>query len=213
MSGRDLLQRPDTLTWLFAGDSVTQGVLYTHGWRSYSQIVAERINGELGRKLDIVLNTAVSGWTLREFEQDLDHRVLRFEPDIVFMMFGLNDAAWFEIAGIAEYRARYERCLDRMQERSEVVLQTCNLLLPDDPLGPTVSAYVETIRSIAADRGLGLVDHDRAWAELDATGPRERFIDWGVHPNEHGHRLMAREVLLYLGGWDPTSSTGRQMPL
>jgi hypothetical protein len=31
-----LLSQPDPIRWIFAGDSITQGVVYTAGWRDYT---------------------------------------------------------------------------------------------------------------------------------------------------------------------------------
>ncbi len=40
------------LTWVFAGDSITQGIVYTHGWRGYTELFKERL-WELGRWEDL----------------------------------------------------------------------------------------------------------------------------------------------------------------
>ena len=57
----DLLKKPDPLTWVFTGDSVTQGAHHTYGGRCYPEIIAERIRWELRRIADIVINSGVNG--------------------------------------------------------------------------------------------------------------------------------------------------------
>ncbi len=82
-------QRP--VKWLFAGDSITQGAVQTDGWRDYTQLFKERL-GELGRNEDVVINTAVGGWSLEQFASRRDDRVFSYQPHVVLMMFGTNDA-------------------------------------------------------------------------------------------------------------------------
>ena len=38
---REVLVGPP-VTWTFIGDSITQGVAHTHGWRNYVELFAER---------------------------------------------------------------------------------------------------------------------------------------------------------------------------
>ena len=66
------LKSKKPVKWLFYGDSITQGVVHTNGFRDYTQLFAERVRCDLGRRQDIVINTAVFGNTicdlLDEFE-------------------------------------------------------------------------------------------------------------------------------------------------
>ena len=50
---REILSGPP-VTWVFLGDSITQGVAHTHGRRGYVEHFAERVRGELGRRGDAV---------------------------------------------------------------------------------------------------------------------------------------------------------------
>src|SRR5262245_38050003 len=51
---KQLLARPEPVTWVFTGDSITHGALHTRGWRSYPEHFAERVRWELKRMRDIV---------------------------------------------------------------------------------------------------------------------------------------------------------------
>lgn len=42
---REILSGPP-VTWVFLGDSITQGVVHTHGHRGYVEHFAERVRGE-----------------------------------------------------------------------------------------------------------------------------------------------------------------------
>ena len=69
------------VTWVFAGDSITHGALYTEGWRSFPEHFAERIRWELRRSQDVVINTGVFGEKSAGLLANLEARALRFLPD------------------------------------------------------------------------------------------------------------------------------------
>ena len=89
---REVLAGPP-VTWLFLGDSITQAVLHTRGGRGFVEHFTERVRGELGRRGDAVINSGVSGSTAESALPEFHWRLGRFAPDVVFVMFGTNDAA------------------------------------------------------------------------------------------------------------------------
>src|SRR6266511_979426 len=90
---KQFLAGKKALTWVFTGDSITHGALHTLGWRSYPEHFAERVRWELRRMRDVVINTGISGDRTGGLLADLDWRVLRFKPDVVSVMFGMNDCS------------------------------------------------------------------------------------------------------------------------
>lgn len=185
------------MTWVFTGDSITQGVFHTHGARSWVEHVHERLRWQLGRLHDVVINTGMSGWTAPEVVEAFDHLVGRFAPDVVSLSLGMNDALDGP-RGRPAFRDAMERLVARSADLgAQVVLQTPN------PAGPgalpgraDLPAYADLVRDLATDRGLLLVDHQADWA--GATGPVD-LLDDPVHPNAAGHRRMADTVLGSLG--------------
>lgn len=71
-----LLGKPEPITWLITGDSITHGALHTHGYRSYPEHFAERVRWELRRVRDVMINTGISGDRVPGLTKDLEHRVL-----------------------------------------------------------------------------------------------------------------------------------------
>lgn len=119
------------LTWLFAGDSITQGAVHTRGWRDYTQLFRERLV-ELGRNEDVVINTAAAGWTLATFVPRFADRVTHYRPQILLCMFGTNDAAAGE-NGTAEFCGLYKAVLNECKEREiQMVVQTTVPTFPVD---------------------------------------------------------------------------------
>ena len=74
---------PSRATWVFTGDSITQGVHHTHGSRSWVELVSERVRWELSRVQDIVVNSGVSAWTAPEISADFEYLVGRFAPQVL----------------------------------------------------------------------------------------------------------------------------------
>ena len=190
-----LLQAPEPAKWLFYGDSITHGALHTFGLRDYVELFAERVRFELGRGLDVVINTAISGHNTRLLLEQFDWRVGQFAPQAVFVMIGMNDCSAASGITVEEFAANLEALCARIRTGGgEVVLQTtCPILpgaAPDREAG--FPAYMEAVRQVAARIGAPLVDHERFWREQ-----ADRHYYWmsdAFHPNEYGHRAFAHRL-------------------
>ena len=120
---REVLAGPP-VTWTFIGDSITQGVTHTHGWRNYVELFAERVRGELDRRGDAVINSGVSGSTTQDLLAEFDWRAGRFAPDVLFVMFGTNDMTDDE-EGVRGFRFRLDQIIQRGRDvGATMVLQT-----------------------------------------------------------------------------------------
>jgi acyl-CoA thioesterase I len=222
----ELLRRSTPIVWLFAGDSITAGVVHTRGYRDYTQHFRERLY-ELGRSDDVVLNTAKSGMWVENLLEQVDDRVLRWHPDVVFLMFGANDATAGR-EGIARFSEQYANLIKKCKASGiDVFVQTTVPMAPLDPalvqaleasgdarraqaavqnlerrlefLGP----YAEATRKVAQESAVPVIDHWNVWQR--AGEYRGQLLDGEIHPNEYGHRLLAQTVLRDLGIWDDQS--------
>lgn len=188
------------VTWVFVGDSITQGVVHTHGARSYVELFTERVRGELGRLGDTVVNSGVAGSTAEDVLGEFDWRAGRFAPDVIFVMFGTNDM----LAGADDVRGFSYR-LDQIVQRGRdvgatVVLQTPPPVLAEGTRTPELmAAYAAAVRSVADEVGAVVVDHAAAWADaaaaLDAEVAPGGWLDDSFHPGARGHRAMAVTLL------------------
>ena len=226
------LLKPDRIdTWLFAGDSITQGAVHTLGWRDYTELFDERMF-ELGCSADIVINSAVSGWRISVLHPRVEERILRFKPDVVFLMFGTNDAVAGP-AGLDDFRRMYGDVLCEIRGAGieRIILQTTLPMMPLDPEAfvghapnlddaarqsavnslrmrlDNIPAYVEATREIAARHDVPLIDHWSVWQELG--GLIGTYTEGAFHPDEYGHRLIAHTIFRELGMWDPDSRVCR----
>ncbi|GAA3116857.1 lysophospholipase L1-like esterase [Kribbella aluminosa] len=208
---RSLFGSPDPVTWLFTGDSVTQGSAYLHGHRDYTQLFAERVRVELKRSADAVINTAVGGRTIAAVAADADRAILRYRPDVVIFGAGLNDSRG-GAEGVASFVDTYrDLCRQVGAAGARIVLQTPNGFLPSaaDFIVDHLASYTEAIRALAVELALPLIDHAEVWATATDEAVPDEWIGSGCHPNHFGHRVMANAVLRSLGIFDPDSATCR----
>ena len=205
---KEILTGPP-VTWVFLGDSVTQGVTHTHGWRSYVEHFAERVRGELGRRGDAVVNSGVSGTTTEDLLPEFHWRAGRFAPDVVFVMFGTNDILAGE-NGVRGFRYRLDQIVQRSRDvGATVVLQAPPPVLADGDRGPElIGLYGQAVRQVGSDLGVLVVDHAAHWtaAAQDGQVVPDGWLDDTFHPNARGHHELARTLLGALGIEDSASA-------
>lgn len=192
------------------GDSTTaeRGAL-----KIYSALLEEEL--QIDGKPVRVINAGVPGDTTERARARLVQDVLRHRPDIVIIQFGINDSAMdvWKTPPAAEcrvplnaYTANLRDLVRQCQEAgARVVLMTPNPIRwtpglikqygkppyqPEDPDGFNVflRSYAQAVRSVADERNAGLVD---VFAVIDKKGNADDLLLDGMHPNEHGHRLVA----------------------
>ena len=208
---RDRMAPKTPLTWVFTGDSITHGALHTMGARSYSEHFAERVRWELRRTQDMVINSAISGNQMSNLLATAHWRVWRFQPDVVSLMMGMNDATG-GTAKLPDFRRNLETFHeDAQQHNALLLLHTQNPIIPgSDAKRQDLPAYVDTIREFAARHNLPLVDHYQYWTEKHK--PRDLIYlmsDGAIHPNAAGHVEFANLLFQKLGIFDANSRTCR----
>ena len=88
---KETFTQDEAATWLFMGDSITHGVV-TQGYDNVPQMFAKYLD-EAGRTDDIVLNTGVTNATIATTLHQIEPRLKRYRPDVVFVMLGTNDVS------------------------------------------------------------------------------------------------------------------------
>ena len=83
-------------------------------------------------------------------------------------------------------------------------------LLPREPITDTweICRYGH-MRRVAQATDAALCDHEAAWLDFEARSGRSRFflLNDPIHPNDHGHRFIARTLLNWLGYGDWENTT------
>ncbi|MCX4682823.1 SGNH/GDSL hydrolase family protein [Kitasatospora purpeofusca] len=186
------------MTWVTAGDSITQASTHTRGARGWVEHLHERVRRQLDRRTDIVVNTGVSGWTSADVLGSYHHLIGRFSPDILSISLGTNDAHAGAV-GLDVFHSGMREIITRTPG-ARIVLQTP---VPTGPAArathPDLPAYCQAVRDIAHDTGSLLVDHEAYWLARFPDGDPSEWLDDPIHPKALGHLHMANHTLRALG--------------
>lgn len=206
----DLIEGDKPVTWVFTGNSITQGAKHTHGMRGYPEIFAERIRFEMGRSRDFVVNTAVSGNTTRSILSDFDRRIAQLRPQVVLLMIGTNDAARDRNVSVEEFRENLKTLIIKIRSINAIpiVLSPNPILIEKAPERANLIEYVKVINDVVRKEHVILVDNYSNWNnELQSKYKYEvsRFLlNDPLHPNGLGHKEIAFKLFKELSIFNPT---------
>jgi sialidase-1 len=207
------------------GDSTTapRGSLKVYATRVETML--QSIGSSLG-----VHNAGIGGNTTRDALKRLQTDVLKYQPRIVVMQFGINDSAvdlWRNPPAteprvpLAEYLSNLRRMIAAAQEaKAQVILMTTNLLRwtpklkevygkpPYNPAAEdgfdsaTLAGYNDALRKLAAELKVTLVDVRAAYPEFAAKHQTtiEGMLLDGMHPNDLGQQLVAELLVPAIRG-------------
>lgn len=202
------------------GDSVTQGCL-EEGRMDAEAVYHNRLRQMLGQRhawtTFSVINAGCNGESLAGGIRRLDRDVIRHQPDLVLVAYGLNDACGDGGEGAEAFRTALRELVRRLRAATEadLVLLTPNRMLTrDNEAVPArwkpvidrfimtqttgiLQRYAQAIREVAAEQDTGLADIYAAWTALEAEGAdTTRLLANGInHPNAAMHEAAARIIM------------------
>ena len=206
---------PGSMTVVVFGDSVTAGY-FEDGVLDQAAGYVERLRGHLIRGnpdcVVNVINAGVAGDTAAVALRRVERDVLRYEPDLVVVAFGLNDA----VAGDpAACRAATDEIVGRLAAAGvdRVVLVTPSFLCTRPGLnhgphaargaefaaiqtGGGVAAVAQAVRDVAAGHGLPVADVYAEWSRRAAAGQdTDAMLSNGLnHPTRDAHAIHAELI-------------------
>jgi lysophospholipase L1-like esterase len=205
---------------LFLGDSITYGGAYVSDIEAYFMTrypdrQIEFIN--VGLPSETVSGLSEPGHAGGKFPRpDLHERLGRVlektKPDLVFACYGMNDGIYLPLD-----EERFERFREGMEWLHQQVTAAGAKIVHVTP--PTY----DPMKGSKADYNMVLDKYSdwllrqrvKGWDVVDLHRPMNRYLAErrekdpkffisgdGVHPNELGHWIMAKQILLHLGGKD-----------
>ena len=195
----DLASKPVKIVCL--GDSVTGVYYHTGGRRAYPELLEIALKKAVPQAQVAVINAGISGHSTDHGLNRLERDVLKHQPDLVTISFGLNDATRLTAD---QYRANLEQLIDRCRERNAaVVLCTPNSVM-DTAARPItkLNEFCAVIRDVGQQRNVRVCDQFQAgnrFRERDPWNWRLTLSD-EIHPNGDGHRRMAEELCRTIAG-------------
>ena len=203
------------------GDSVTQGFTRARTIEHaavYHQQLKQLLEHAYPGTTFSVVNAGVARHTATDSLKRLERDVIRYQPDLVLVAFGLNDAvASGEDREFDTFRTTLNTMVDAIlgETESDIVLLTPNFMATGDnpSIDPTERHHLEAlstlqtqgvlancaevVREVAEARHLPVVDVYAAWLELARKGvDTNGLLANGLnHPNAEAHRLSARLIM------------------
>jgi lysophospholipase L1-like esterase len=212
------LERGEPVRLAATGDSITFVCFHTDFKRNYLTFTADALRHAYPRakiELTIAGNLGVTGTGLPK----LVEKVLKDKPDLVFVMFGMNDCADGP-GGLDRYDANLTKFIHQIREASvEPVILTQNEVVEDSLDGGrrlSLPLYMKRAVEVARREKAMCVDLFAKWQRLkeEKPGQWKQYLNDAIHPNLAGHRFFAAEILKQLwSAADRFQSTDVRQPL
>jgi lysophospholipase L1-like esterase len=168
--------------------------------RGYLDFLQDMLAARYPAARPAIINRGIPGDTARGGLQRLDRDVLAHDPDLVGVQFALNDA--FTGCSVDAYGRTICHIITRIRQACAAEVLLITSVLPGD-IGDSldVDAFYGRLKDIASRESAAIALVDDYWRERIAEGVDHTGLlqPDGVHPTEHGYRLMAEAVLRALG--------------
>ncbi|MGE0608902.1 MAG: SGNH/GDSL hydrolase family protein [Pirellulales bacterium] len=190
---------PATIVCL--GDSVTGVYYHTGGRRAYPEMLAVALGQAYPQARLNVVNAGISGDTTTGALNRLQKDVLDHKPELVTVMFGLNDMVRVPID---DYQANLQSIIQQCRGvGADVLLCTPNAVI-DSGGRPTTKLvkYCDAIKQVAKKWDVPVCDCYAAHAALRESDPLawRLLMSDAIHPNMDGHKVNAQALCQTITG-------------
>ena len=204
---RSKIELKPNQTILFTGDSITDtGRLepaYQPFGYGYVNFVANLLLAQYPQLNLNIVNTGISGNTIRDLQARWEEDCIKYKPNILSVLIGVNDL-WRQHAGPEylpyavypdEYELTYRRLLSRAREQCSCQLALMEPFMfcnnPENPMFKALRIYIETVHELAEEVDAVLVPLQSRIDEQIRQVPPEKWAMDSVHPYVWAHAWIA----------------------
>lgn len=189
---RTKLEKGEPVRIVCLGDSVTGLYYHTGGRRTYTDMLGIALRQVYPQAKIEMINAGVSGNTTVNALARIKKDVLDKKPDLVTVMFGLNDMTR---VSLDEYEKNLRTIANHLNSiGAAIVFCTPNAVISTErrPVD-TLRKYCEVVRNVSALENIPLCDCFWELSAMRAEDPhRWRLImSDEIHPNMAGHKRIA----------------------
>jgi len=201
-------------TIVMTGDSITdcgrRGDHAPYG-AGYVRQTIDLITGRYPERELKFVNTGISGNCVDDLQGRWQVDVLDHQPDWVAIMIGINDLhrTLNDVKHLppSEYEPRYRDILDQVKSIGArlVLIDPFYMSLEHGQATAQgevlrrLEGYLEVVERLAADYDAVHVKTQDAWLKVLPHVPQAHWCNEPVHPNVHGHLVLANALLSALG--------------
>lgn len=188
------------------GDSITKGVRTGVTEKETFSYYLEQDLSTPAQPVE-VRNVGIGGERTDQALRRLEKDVLSLKPDVVLIMYGHNDSHIDK--GTTKPRITREEYADNLKLLVEEIRKSGSIpLLMTPPAYSTgnkngigedpdllLEQYAQSVREVAAELKVPLVDHYTLWRKRRDAGEEIRDLTTdGYHPNPAGHKFLAETI-------------------
>ena len=207
------LKKEGPITIVAFGDSVTHGAVGA-GEINYETVYWNRLKQKINAFNSYVpvnvINAGIGGITAKRSLERIDRQVLKHEPDLIIVCFGLNDVNGPLEDYLASLQAIFERSL---ASGAEVIFMTPNMLntyvadgteeqyreyahkTADYQNNGRMDLYMSEAVRLAHSMGVAVCDCYSEWKKLSETEDTTQLLaNYINHPTKEMHELFASRL-------------------
>lgn len=212
----DPLIKDGALTFLFQGDSITDGNRGRADWdlnhimgHGYAFTIASRVGADFPEKNLKFINKGVSGNKVTDLAGRWKADALDLKPDVLSVLVGINDCDSYladPVNGVSpkQYEQVYRQILDESKAQNPNLLLVIGepFTLPYSGAEGTANPRLADVKErqkiakrLALDYHAVFVPFQQVFTDALKRAPEKYWIWDHIHPTVAGHELMAREWL------------------
>lgn len=186
------------------GDSITYGENASSRKNSWAAKLDAYLKSELKGQFEVI-NNGTSGETAQEGFDEVEDRVIKYTPDIVFIGYGTNDCT----KEGSSYNNGYYNFESNIEDIAESIRDQTNATIVFNLAPPVIEelcsndifkiynkdlkAYNDIVKKVANSMTLAFIDHYRLMSDRDDL--KELIDTDGIHPNDKGHEVMFNNII------------------
>ncbi|MHB1461628.1 MAG: SGNH/GDSL hydrolase family protein [Armatimonadota bacterium] len=191
---------------VFLGDSITQQRIYTRYVMNYFTM---RYSGSSFSFRNAGIGGDQASWAVDRIDRD----VLSLKPDVVTILFGVNDVGYkpFTQEAFDAYIGSLKKMIEKLKKAHVQVVLLTPTVVDDDVntgfkpfLNEALDRFRDGVLALAGEEKLPVYDLHALMMDIQtrakADDPKFTMIPDSVHPNNAGHSLIALAMLKALGG-------------
>lgn len=183
------------------GDSVTGVYYHTGSRRAYTDMLGIAIKKAIPQADLTMVNAGISGNTTANALARIARDVLKQRPDLVTVMFGLNDMGKLSLKQYQDNLRRIVKFCHGVG--SEVLLCTPNAVLPGKGHPKDkLAQYCAMVQEVGKEMQVPVCDCNKKMDVLGEQNPQELRLMMSneIHPNMAGHKKMAELIAASITG-------------
>ncbi len=182
-------------TIAFLGDSITEfGWTKDHGYiRKFDSMLKEK-----GKNITII-PAGIGGNSTYEMLNRIDNDVLSKNPDVVFVMGGINDIVKF-IGTFDDYKLNMDMIINKIREaKAEPIVMNITIVTEDvnSDANLQIDQYNEFLKELCAKKNVQMIDlNTELKNELKKHENENDIVTYdGIHLNELGDTILANKIM------------------